>query len=65
MADLDDDGDDDRWRTERQREWARWAASGYAKRYQPRSVLWFGFVFTVVLGVGVFLVYWLTLRGVR
>jgi hypothetical protein len=33
---------------ERRREWAVWAASGYRKAYQPRSILRFGAIFTVV-----------------
>ena len=37
--------DDDDVRTESQREWANWAAHGYRKRYQPRSMLWFGGIF--------------------
>ena len=37
--------DDEDVRTESQKEWANWAAHGYRKRYQPRSVLWFGAVF--------------------
>jgi len=32
-------------RTESQKEWANWAAHGYRKLYQPRSVLWFGGIF--------------------
>jgi hypothetical protein len=38
-----DDGDD--VRTESQKEWANWAAHGYRKLYQPRSMLWFGGIF--------------------
>jgi hypothetical protein len=38
--------DDDDVRTESQKEWANWAAHGYRKRYQPRSMLWFGGIFT-------------------
>jgi hypothetical protein len=37
--------DDDDVRTETQKEWANWAAHGYRKLYQPRSVLWFGGIF--------------------
>jgi hypothetical protein len=37
--------DDNDVRTESQKEWANWAAHGYRKRYQPRSVLWFGGIF--------------------
>jgi hypothetical protein len=32
-------------RTEGQKEWADWAAHGYRKLYQPRSILWFGGIF--------------------
>ena len=37
--------DDDDVRTESQKEWANWAAHGYRKLYQPRSMLWFGGIF--------------------
>jgi hypothetical protein len=37
--------DDDDVRTESQKEWADWAAHGYRKLYQPRSMLWFGGTF--------------------
>ena len=37
--------DDDDIRTESQKEWANWAAHGYRKRYQPRSMLRFGLIF--------------------
>jgi hypothetical protein len=40
--------EDDDVRTESQQEWANWAAHGYRKRYQPRSVLWAGGVFSAV-----------------
>jgi hypothetical protein len=35
-------GGDDRYWTESQRQWARWAANGYAKWCQPTSMLWVG-----------------------
>ena len=53
--------DDDR--TEAQREWAEWAAHGYRKRYQPRSVLLFGGIFLVLFGVGFLIVVWLAASG--
>ena len=37
--------DEDDVRTESQKEWANWAAHGYRKLYQPRSMLWFGGIF--------------------
>jgi len=37
--------DDDDVRTESQEEWANWAAHGYRKLYQPRSMLWLGGIF--------------------
>jgi hypothetical protein len=40
--------DDEDVRTESQKEWADWAAHGYRKLYQPRSMLWFG---TIVSGL--------------
>jgi len=49
--------DDEDVRTESQKEWANWAAHGYRKRYQPRSVLWAGAVFTAALIVFLLLVF--------
>ena len=49
--------DDDDIRTESQKEWANWSAQGYRKLYQPRSVLWFGGIFTVLLIVFLLLVF--------
>ena len=47
------DPEDDRpWKTEKQQEWADWAASGYAKRFQPRSIRRFGLAFTFVMIAG-------------
>jgi hypothetical protein len=37
--------DADDVRTESQKEWANWAAHGYRKLYQPRSMLWLGGIF--------------------
>ena len=53
--------DDDR--TETQREWAAWAAHGYRKLYQPRSVLVWGGVFVVLFGTGLLIVVWLAASG--
>ena len=55
-----DDGDP---RTEAQKEWANWAAHGYRKRYQPRSVLWAGFIFFTVFAVGLFTIFLLAAHG--
>jgi hypothetical protein len=55
--------DDDDVRTESQKEWANWAAHGYRKRYQPRSMLWLGGVFTTLLVVGLLTVIWLAASG--
>ena len=49
--------DDDDVRTESQKEWANWAAHGYRKLYQPRSMLWFGGIFTTLLIVLLLLVF--------
>jgi hypothetical protein len=43
MGPAPDDEDD--YRTEAQKEWAAWAASGYRKWRQPRSVLIAGGIF--------------------
>lgn len=34
---------------ERRREWREWAAHGYGKAYQPRSILRFGAIFSILL----------------
>jgi len=57
-----DDGDDD-VRTESQKEWANWAAHGYRKLYQPRSMLWFGGIFSALLFVGLLVIFWLAAHG--
>jgi hypothetical protein len=49
--------EDEDVRTESQKEWANWSAYGYTKRSQPRSVLWFGGVFTALLVVFLLLVF--------
>jgi hypothetical protein len=54
MTSFDPDGDD--CRTESQREWAAWAAQGYRKLYQPRSMLLAGLVFFVLFAVFLVLV---------
>jgi len=56
-----DDPDADR--TETQRDWAQWAAHGYRKRYQPRSVLLWGGVFFLLFGSGLVVVFWLAASG--
>jgi len=60
---IDADPDDRRYKTESQKEWADWAAHGYSKPYQPRSVLRFGFVFTVLLAAFLLTVFWLAAHG--
>ena len=50
-------------RTETQREWAEWAAHGYRKLYQPRSVLLWGGVFLVLFSAGLLIVVWLAASG--
>ena len=59
-ADLNDPEPD---RTEAQREWAEWAAHGYRKRYQPRSMLLWGGVFFMLFGTGLVIVFWLAATG--
>jgi hypothetical protein len=58
-----DDDDLDPYRTETQKEWARWAAHGYRKRYQPRSVLRFGGIFFTLFGLGLLALFWLVASG--
>lgn len=55
--------DDEDLRTESQKEWADWAAHGYGKRYQPRSMLWFGGIFFTLFAVGLAAVFWLAATG--
>jgi hypothetical protein len=55
-----DDGDP---RTEAQKEWANWAAHGYRKLYQPRSVRRFGLVFSLVLAGVLLTIFWLAAHG--
>lgn len=53
----------DPYRTESQREWARWAAHGYRKQYQPRSIRRaLAIVFTVLV-VGIAVIFWLSATG--
>lgn len=54
---------DDLERTEAQKEWATWAEHGYAKAYQPRSLLRFGAVFFAVFGIALGAVFWLAVNG--
>ena len=48
---------DDDARTESQKEWANWAAHGYRKLYQPRSVLWFGGIFVTLFVAGLLVIF--------
>ena len=50
-------------RTDAQKEWARWAASGYAKRWQPRSILWLGGLLVALLIAALITVLWLSAHG--
>jgi hypothetical protein len=50
-------------RTESQREWPNWAAHGYRKLYQPRSVRRFGLVFAFVFGSLLLTVFWFAAHG--
>jgi hypothetical protein len=56
-----EEGDD--VRTESQKEWANWAAHGYRKLYQPRSMLWFGGIFFTLFALGLIAVFWLAPSG--
>jgi hypothetical protein len=49
--------DDDDVRTESQKEWANWAAHGYRKLYQPRSMLWFGGIFCTLFVTGLLVIF--------
>ncbi|HEX6679786.1 MAG TPA: hypothetical protein VF063_03990 [Gaiellaceae bacterium] len=55
--------DDDDPRTQAQKEWANWAAHGYRKLYQPRSVRRFGLVFSLVLAGVLLTIFWLAAHG--
>jgi hypothetical protein len=57
------DPDENPYRTEAQKEWAAWAAHGYRKQYQPRSMLWFGGIFFTLFAVGLLAVFWLAASG--
>ena len=50
-------------RIKTQREWADWAAHGYRKLYQPRSVLLFGGLFLALFAAGLVAVFWLAASG--
>jgi hypothetical protein len=56
-----DEPDSDR--TEAQREWADWAAHGYRKLYQPRSMLLWGGLFLVLFGAALVIVFSLAASG--
>jgi hypothetical protein len=49
--------------TEAQKEWANWAAHGYRKLYQPRSVRRFGLVFSLLLAGLLLTIFWLAAHG--
>jgi hypothetical protein len=55
--------DDDDARTEARKEWANWAAHGYRKLYQPRSMLWFGGIFSILFAAGLIAIFWLASTG--
>jgi hypothetical protein len=55
-----DDGDP---RTETQKEWANWAAHGYRKLYQPRSMRRFGLIFSLVLAGVLLTIFWVAAHG--
>lgn len=57
---VDNGRDDESYRTERQREWAAWAAHGYRKLYQPRSIRRFGAIFYGLLALFLLLLFWFT-----
>jgi hypothetical protein len=57
------DPDENPYRTESQKEWADWAAHGYGKQYQPRSMLRFGGIFFTLFAVGLLAVFWLAASG--
>jgi hypothetical protein len=48
---------------EERREWTAWAERGYAKPYQPRSVLRFGGAFFALFAVALAVVFWLAFSG--
>lgn len=58
-----DDDDLDPYRTDAQKEWRDWAAHGYRKLYQPRSMLWVGGIFFGLFTVGLLTVFWLASTG--
>jgi hypothetical protein len=59
---MDDPGDDAEL-TDSQKEWADWAAYGYRKLYQPRSMLWLGGIFFGLFAAGLGVVFWLAASG--
>jgi len=54
---------DDDYRSDAQREWANWAAHGYRKMYQPRSMRLFGVIFFTLFGLGLLTVFVLAANG--
>ena len=58
-----EDHEEDAFPTETQKEWANWAAHGYRKLYQPRSMLWFGGIFFGLFSVGLVVLFWLVSSG--
>ena len=50
-------------RTDAQKERANWAAHGYRKLYQPRSVRRFGLVFSLLLAGLLLTIFWLAAHG--
>ena len=55
--------DDDRYRTETQKEWADWSAHGYRKLYMPQSVRRIFFVCTLAFVLMLLVVFWLAAQG--
>ena len=55
--------DDDDVGKEAQKEWANWAAHGYRKLYQPRSILWFCGIFVALFAAGLIATFWLSSTG--
>jgi hypothetical protein len=60
---IDSDPERDDGRTESQKEWADWAAHGYKKLYQPRSIRRFGALFTVLFAAVLVTISWLAAHG--
>jgi hypothetical protein len=60
---MREEDDDNRCRTESQKEWADWSAHGYRKLYMPQSVRRIFFVCTLILVVLLLVVFWLAAQG--